>query len=85
MSTLIAVPLFFIGGCVYLVILVAVACTAVTLFRRIRLRFTLLLHRGTVPPDGKPLEDWEIPLFAGIQRNWGQLAPEPEYDTEGER
>ena len=81
----IAVPLFLIGGCVYLVMLVAAGCAVVALGRRIRLRFTLLLHRGAVPPDGDPLEDWEIPLFASIQRNWDRPAPEPEYDTEGER
>ena len=83
----IAVPLFLIGGCVYLVMLVAAGCAVAALFRKLRhpVLVTLLLHRGAVEPDGKPLEDWEIPAFASIQRNWDRPAPEPEYDTEGER
>jgi hypothetical protein len=69
-------PLFLISGCIYLCLLIAVACALASFTRSARLRVTLK-RRGRVPGDGTPLDPGEAYLLAGIERGLKQRADEP--------
>lgn len=76
-------PLFLISGCLYLCLLIAVACAVARFARPSRLKVTML-RRGRIPADGTPLTPGEAYQFAGIRRGWKQRAPEPQYQDESE-
>ena len=77
-TPLVVAAMFFIAGCLYLLILIAAFCAVAALARKARLR----LRFRRVPADGPPLKPDEQYALKAIERGWKDSAAEPEYDVE---